>query len=142
MATQNSDSLKPVPLYDQNARLAETSPVVWLLGFGVGGATGLALAYAFIAIWIAAPIWIAIAALLVGTIHASIIVAFWLNREVVRRKTALMVSMISSAMLTCLLAWMIGANGMQTSPLYGLAFMHLIMAFCHPALFTSTKTTN
>jgi hypothetical protein len=140
MAFENMNTLKPMPIFDHNTRLAETHPVVWFLGFGVGGATGLALAYALLAIWIGAPIWIAITATFVASMHASIIVVFWLYREVVRRRIALMVSMVASAILTCSLAWMIGSNGMQTSPLYGLAFMHLIMAFCHPANFTSNKT--
>lgn len=136
------DSLKPSPLYDQNACLAEVRPVVWFLGCGVGGATGLALAYAFFALAIAAPIWIAVAATFVAAVHASIIIAFWRYREVVRRRTALIVAMIASAVLTCSLAWIIGSNGMRSSPLYGLAFMHLIMAFCHPANFTTKQATN
>lgn len=134
------DFLKTVPMNDRDGRLAETNAAVWFLGVGVGGATGLALLYALFAIWNAAPIWIAIAATCVATIHASIIVAFWLNREFVRRKTALMVSMIASAILTCTLAWMFGSYGMRTSPLYGLAFMHLIMAYCHPTNFTTNNT--
>lgn len=136
---ENMDSLRPMPIFDQNTRLAETNAVVWFLGFGVGGATGLALAYALYALWLGAPIWIALVAAFVATIHATIIVAFWLNREVVLRRTALMVSMIASAVLTCSLAWLIGSNGMQTSPLYGLGFMHLIMAFCHPINFRTAK---
>jgi hypothetical protein len=139
MALENVDSVKSMPHFDQNTRLAETNAVVWFLGFGLGGATGLALAYALFAIWSASPIWIAIFATLVATIHASIMVAFWLNRAIVRRRTALMISMIASAMLTCSLAWITGSHVMQTSPLYGLAFTHLIMAFCHPASFTTNK---
>lgn len=141
MAFENIDSLKSIPLFDQRTRLAETNAVVWFLGFGVGGATGLSLAYGLFAIWNAAPIWIPIAATLVATIHASIIVAFWLKRQVVLRRTALMVSMIASAILTCSLAWMIGSHEMRSSPLYSLAFMHLIMAFCQPAYFNTNKTT-
>jgi putative flippase GtrA len=141
MAFESIDSLKSIPLFDQRTRLAETNAVVWFLGFGVGGATGLSLAYGLFAIWNTAPIWIPIAASLVATIHASIIVAFWLNRQVVLRRTALMVSMIASAILTCSLAWMIGPHEMRSSPLYGLAFMHLIMAFCQPAYFNTNKTT-
>ncbi len=129
-------------IFDQNTRLAETNALVWFLGFGVGGATGLALVYALFAISNTAPIWIIVAAMLVAAIHASIIVAFWLNRQVVRRRTALMVSMIASAVLTCSLAWIIGTHGMQTSPLYGLAFTHLLMAFCHPTHFATHKITD
>lgn len=140
MAFENTDSLKSIPLFDQRTRLAETSAVVWFLGFGIGCATGLSLAYALFAIWNAAPIWIPIAATLIATTHASIIVAFWLNRHVVLRRTALMISMIASAILTCSLAWMIGSYEMRSSPLYGLACMHLILAFCQPAYFSTKKT--
>lgn len=128
--------------FDQSTRLAETSAVVWFLGFGVGGATGLALVSALYTIWIASPLWVVTAATLIATIHASIMVAFWLRRDTVRRRTAILVSMIASAILTCALAWMTGSQGLRTSPLYGLAFMHLIMAFCHPANFATSKTAN
>jgi predicted PurR-regulated permease PerM len=128
--------------FDQSTRLVETSAVVWFLGFGVGGATGLALVSALCAIWIASPLWVVIAATLIAAMHASIMGAFWLRRETVRRRTAILVSMIASAILTSALAWMVGAYGGQSSPLYGLAFMHLIMAFCHPANFTTSKSTD
>lgn len=128
--------------FDKSTRLAETSAVVWFLGFGVGGATGLALVSALYVFWRDYPLWVVIAATLIATIHASIIVAFWLRRDTVRRRNAILVSMIASAILTCALAWTTGSQGLQTSPLYGLAFMHLLMAFCHPANFATSKPTN
>ena len=130
-----------MPNFDRNSRLAEMNAFVWFVGFGVGGATGLAFFYALFAVWSGVPSWIAITATTIATMHASIIIAFWHYRDVVRRRTALMVSMIASAILTCSLAWMIGSNGLQTPPLYGLAWMQLLMAFCHPTLFTTTTKT-
>lgn len=140
MAIRIKDSQHSIPLFDQRTRLADTNALVWFLGVGVGGATGLSLAYALFAIWNAAPIWIPITAMLIATTHASIIAAFWLKRRIVLRRTALMISMIASAMLTCSLAWICGSYEMRSSPLYGLAFMHLIMAFCQPVNFITNKT--
>ena len=133
------ESLKSLPLFNRSSLLVETKAVVWLLGYGVGCATGLGFFYALFAIWSGAPIWIATAAILIASVHASIIVAFWRNRAVVLRRTALMVSMIASALLTCSLAWMFGSNGMRGSPLYGLALMHLLMAFFQPANFATNN---
>jgi putative flippase GtrA len=132
MSFENMDSKQALPLIGDQPRLADMKPVVWFLGFGVGGATGLALAWAPYVIGTGKPTWIAIAAALIAMIHASIITVFWLNKETVRRRTAVMVSMSVSAVLTGSLAWISGSNGMQTGPLYGLAVMHLIMAFFHP----------
>jgi hypothetical protein len=72
VAFENIGLLKLMMIFDRNTQLSKTKAVVWLLGFGAGGATGLALSYALLAMWIAAPIWIAIAATLIATIHASI----------------------------------------------------------------------
>lgn len=127
-------------LFDNQTRLAETSAVVWLLGFGFGGATGIALVYAIYAVYSGMPSWIVITATLISAVHASIIASFWLYRQAVRRMTALMVSMIASAILMCSLAWIIGNTGLQKSPLYGLAGMHLIMAFSHPVHFANNRT--
>ena len=132
MSFENTDFKQALPLIDDRPRLADIKPVVWFLGFGVGGATGLALAWAPYVIWTEKPTWIAIVAALIAMIHASIIIVFWLNKEIIRRRTAVMVSMIASAVLTGSLAWISGSNGMQSGPLYGLAFMHLLMAFFHP----------
>ena len=132
MSFENTDSKQPLPLIDDRLRLADIKPMVWFLGFGVGGATGLALAWAPYVVWSGKPTWIAIVAALIAMIHASIITLFWLNKETVHRRTALMTSMCVSAVLTGSLAWISGSNGMQASPLYGLAFMHLMMAFFHP----------
>ena len=56
-----------MPILDRNVRLAKTNAVVWILGFGVGGATGLALAYALFAIWRGQPSWIVTVAAFVAT---------------------------------------------------------------------------
>jgi uncharacterized membrane protein len=79
-------------------------------------------------------------AALIAMIHASIITLFWLNKETVHRRTALMTSMCVSAVLTGSLAWISGSNGMQAGPLYGLAFMHLMIAFFHPMNFHLEKS--
>ena len=70
--------------FDQSTRLAETSAVVWFLGFGIGGATGLALVSALYTIWVKSPLWIVLVAALIALIHASIMVAFWQRRQTVR----------------------------------------------------------
>jgi putative flippase GtrA len=140
MSFENTDSKQAPPLIGDQARLADMKPVVWFLGFGIGGATGLALAWAPYVVWTGKPTWIAIAAALIAMIHASIITAFWLNKETVHRRTALMVSMSISAVLTGSLAWISGSNEMQAGPLYGLAVMHLMIAFFHPMNFHLEKS--
>jgi hypothetical protein len=85
------------------------------------------------------PAWITIVAICIGMIHAAIMTAFWLSRRTVRYRTALMIGMVASAMLTWGLAWVTHSNGMNTGALYGLALMHLFIAFFHPTRFVTSK---
>ncbi|MBM3966890.1 MAG: hypothetical protein FJ308_17765 [Planctomycetes bacterium] len=126
--------------FDRLANLAAVNPRTWFLGCGVGCATGLAATYAILSIWNGHAAWIAIAALLLSMIHATVITLFWQYRDVVHRRTAVMASMIASSILLCVLAILIGSRGLPTSPLFAFAFIHLILAFSHPLLFvTNTK---
>lgn len=76
---------------------------------------------------------------MIALIHAAIISLFWRYRDVVLRRTAIMVSMVASSILTVVLAILVASGGMRSSPLYGLAFMHLVLAFCHPGIHALNK---
>jgi len=139
MAIETTDSNVRIPRLDPKASLASLNARTWFLGCGLGCATGLSLLYSFIAIWQNRILSIAIPALIIALIHASIIAVLWVYRFAVHRRTAMMVSMLASSILAVLLATMVASGGMPSSPLYGLACMHLVFAFFHPAVLVSTK---
>ena len=136
MASQNNSSAVPQQ-WDRQMNLDTINSRNWFLGCGIGCATGLALLYALLMIWNGKAPWVTIPALIIALIHATVITVFWLNRKVVHRRIALTTSMIASAILLFALAMIIGNNGLQTSPLYGFAFNHLILAFFHPLLYAT-----
>jgi hypothetical protein len=92
-----------------------------------------------IAVWQNRLFSIAIPALMIALIHLSIISVFWVYRFDVHRRTAMMASMLASSLLTVALAVLMASGGMKSSPLYGLAFMQLVLAFLHPAALNSTR---
>lgn len=139
MQTNNTSNLLP-PLDGLADKLAAVNARAWLLGCGVGCETGLSALYAILAIWDGNARWLAIPALAVSLVHATIIAKLWQNRNDVLRRTAVIASMIASAVLLFVLAVLIGNNGLPTSPLFAFALIHLIFAFSHPLLFvTNTK---
>lgn len=125
-------NLQPIGL------LAQMKPVVWFLGFGVGCAAGLAFAVGLIGTLSGAPTPTSVIAFAIAAVHSTIIIAFWQQRDRVRIRTAVMVSMLASALLTFLLGW---SNGSLRTPFFGLALMHALMAFFHPAIYTTSQTT-
>ena len=139
MGTNNNPTLETPDLppstrsavFDKES-LASLDARVWFLGCGLGCATGLSLLCAFIAIWQKQTVSIAIPALLIALLHASIITVLWVYRFTVHRRHAMMASM---------LATLVASGGMASSPLYGLAFMQLGFAFFHPAVLASTTET-
>ena len=139
MSLETTDSSVQIPRPDPMASLASLNASVWFLGCGLGCATGLSLLCAFIAIWENYILSIAIPALLIALLHASIITVFWLYRFTVHGRTAIMVSMVVSSILTIALAILVTSGGMTTSPLYGLALMHLLFAFFHPGIYASNS---
>jgi hypothetical protein len=140
MSFEPTDSSVRIPLSSKES-LASLDARVWFLGCGLGWATGLGLLCAFIAIWQKQIVTIAIPALLIALLHASIITVLWVYRFAMHRRTAMMASMLSSSILTVVLASLVASGGMATSPLYGLAFMQLVLAFLHPAVLASTTET-
>ena len=138
MSLETTDSIVRISRLDLKASLASLNARVWFLGCGLGCATGLSLLSAFIAIWENYILSIAIPALLIALLHSSIITVFWLYRFTVHRRTAIMVSMVASSMLTVVLAILVTSGGITTSPLYGLALMHLVFAFFHPGIYAPT----
>jgi hypothetical protein len=149
MGTNNNPTLetpgylppsKQSAVFDKES-LASLDARVWFLGCGLGCATGLSLLCAFIAIWQKQTVSIAIPALLIALLHASIITVFWVYRFTVHRRHAMMASMLASSILTVVLATLVASGGMASSPLYGLAFMQLGFAFFHPAVLASTTET-
>ena len=140
MSFEPTDSSVRIPLSSKES-LASLDARVWFLGCGLGCATGLGLLCAFIAIWQKQTVSIAIPALLIALLHASIITVLWVYRFAMHRRTAMMASMLSSSILTVVLASLVASGGMATSPLYGLAFMQLVLAFLHPAVQASTTET-
>lgn len=139
MACETTDSAGVKLPLDSKSTLASLHPTVWFLGYGLGSASGLSLAFALMAIWNGDVPWVAIPALLIMVLHASIIILFWKYRYVVRSRTAIRVSLIASSVLTVSLAVIVSSAGMKTQPLYGLAFMQLLMAFCHPIFYNISK---
>ena len=149
MGTNNNPTLetpdylppsKRSAVFDKES-LASLDARVWFLGCGLGCATGLSLLCAFIAIWQKQTVSIAIPALLIALLHASIITVFWVYRFTVHRRHAMMASMLASSILTVVLATLVASGGMASSPLYGLALMQLGFAFFHPAVLASTTET-
>ena len=123
-----------------NVNLATVAARTWFLGCGVGCATGLSAVYAILAISNGQAGWHAASAFLFALIHATVISVFWLYRDVVYRRIAVMASMLTSSILLFVLTIVIGNRGIPTSPLLAFAFVHLILAFFHPLLFaTNTK---
>ncbi len=137
MSFEPTDSSVHIPLSPKES-LASLDARVWFLGCGLGCATGLSLLCALIAIWQNQTLSIAIPALLIALLHASIITVFWVYRFAMRRRNAMMASMLASSILTVVLATLVASRGMASSPLYGLAFMHLVLSFFHPAVLSST----
>ncbi len=138
MAAQKIKSSAVPQQWDRQMNLDTINSRTWFFGCGIGCATGLALSYAILTIWNGNAPWLAIPALIVALIHATVITLFWLNRKVVHRRISLTTSMIVSSILLFALAMIIGNNGLQTSPFYGFAFIHLILAFFHPLLCKQT----
>lgn len=139
MATQLNDSSGRFTRLDPGESLASLNARVWFLGCGLGCATGLSLLSSLIAVWQNRLFSIAIPALMIALIHLSIISVFWVYRFDVHRRTAMMASMLASSLLTVALAVLMASGGMKSSPLYGLAFMQLVLAFLHPAALNSTR---
>jgi hypothetical protein len=138
MATQTNDSNGRITRLDTRASLASLNAFMWFLGCGLGCATGLSLLSSLIAAWENRLLSIAIPALMIALIHVSIISVFWVYRFDVHRRTAMMVSMLASSLLTVALAILMASGGMNSSPLYGLAVMQLFFAFFHPAVLSTT----
>lgn len=141
MATETTDSEVCITRLDPKASLASLNARVWFLGCGVGCATGLSLTSSFIAILQNRLLSIAIPALIIALIHASIITVLWVYRFSVHRRTAMMISMLASSILTVALAILMASGEMTSSPLHGLAFMQVVFAFFHPAILVTTKNT-
>ena len=139
MATQTNDSNGRITRLNPRASLASLNARMWFLGCGFGCATGLSLLSSLIAVWQNRLLSIAIPALMIALIHLSIISVFWVYRFELHRRTAMMASMIASSLLTVALAMIMASGGMKSSPLYGLAFMQLVLAFFHPATLESTR---
>ena len=137
MSFEPTDSSVRIPLSPKES-LASLDARVWFLGCGLGCATGLSLLCALIAIWQNQTLSIAIPALLIALLHASIITVFWVYRFTMHRRNAIMASMLASSILTVVLAILVASGGKTSSPLYGLAFMQLVLAFFHPAVLSST----
>ena len=140
MSFEPTDSSVRVRLSPKES-LASLDARVWFLGCGLGCATGLSLLCALIAIWQKQTVSIAIPALLIALLHASIITVFWVYRFAMHRRNAMMASMLTSSLLTVVLATLIASGGVASSPLYGLAFMQLVLAFLHPAVLASSAKT-
>ena len=141
MAIETTDSNVAIPRLNPKASLASLNARMWFLGCGLGCATGLSLLSSLIAIWQNHILSIAIPALILALLHSSIIAVLWVYRFAVHCRTAMMVSMLASSILTILLATLVASGGMPSSPLYGLAWMHLVLAFFHPAVLVSTMKT-
>ncbi len=137
MALPTNNLTKQSPQFDRLNNLASVNARTWFLGCGVGCATGLSALYGFLAIWNGYAPWLATLALLFAMIHATVITLLWLNRDAVHRRTAVMVSMIASSIFLFVLAIVIGNRGIQTSPLFAFALIHLILAFFHPLLLAA-----
>jgi hypothetical protein len=140
MSFEPTDSSVRIPLSPKES-LASLDARVWFLGCGLGCATGLSLLCALIAIWQNQTLSIAIPALLIALLHASIITVFWVYRFSMHRRNAMMAAMLASSILTVMLATLVASARMASSPLYGLAFMQLVLAFFHPAVLVSTTET-
>jgi hypothetical protein len=91
-----------------------------------------------IAIWQNQTLAIALPALLIALIHGSIVTVLWIYRFALHLRIAMMVSMLASSLLTVVLASIVASGGMSSSPLFGLAFMHLLFAFFHPTVLART----
>jgi hypothetical protein len=139
MATQTNDFNGRIKRLDPRASLASLNTRMWFLGCGLGCATGLSLLSSLIAVWQNRVISIAIPALMIALIHVSIISVFWVYRFDIHRRMAMMASMLASSLLTVALAILMDSGGMKSLPLYGLAFMQLVLAFFHPAVLESTR---
>ena len=136
MSFEPTDSSVRIPLSPKES-LASLNARMWFFGCGLGCATGLSLLCALIAIWQKQTLSIAIPALLIALLHGSIITVLWVYRFTMHRRNAMMTSMLASSILTVVLATLVASGGMASSPLYGLAFMHLVLAFFHPAVLGS-----
>ena len=140
MSFEPTDSGDRIPLSPREI-LASLNARLWFLGWGLGCATGLSLLSALIAVWQSQSLSIAIPALLIALLHASIITIFWFYRFTIHRRTATMASLLASSLLTVALAISMASGGMKSSPLYGLAFLHFVLAFFHPGVLASTTQT-
>ena len=136
MSFEPTDSSVRIPLSPKES-LASLNARMWFFGCGLGCATGLSLLCALIAIWQKQTLSIAIPALLIALLHGSIITVLWVYRFTMHRRNVMMTSMLASSILTVVLATLVASGGMASSPLYGLAFMHLVWAFFHPAVLGS-----
>ena len=76
--------------------LASLDARVWFLGCGLGCATGLSLLCALIAIWQKQTVSIAIPALLIALLHASIITVFWVYRFAMHRRNVAVLAAIEA----------------------------------------------
>ena len=141
MTFEPNDSRVRTPRLSPKESLASLNPHLWFLGCGLGCATGLSLLGALIAIWQNQTLSIAIPALLITLLHASIITVFWVYRFSIHRRNAMMAAMLSSSILTVVLATVVASGGIASSPFYTLAFMHLVLTFLHPAVLASTTKT-
>lgn len=137
MSFEPTDSSDRIPRLSPKECLASLNARMWFLGCGLGCATGLSLLCALIAIW-NQTLSMAIPALLIALLHASIITVFWVYRFTIHRRFAMMAAMLASSTLTVVLATLVASGGMASLPLYGLAFMHVVLAFLHPAVLGST----